>query len=211
MKLEGIKIKNRNLITRLTPSVSEFPLIIFARTSDDQDLVYFDDTLPSALCNKLNASNLQFSNAKSAIEILQSFGINATLEQFKTYTFPDNFAVAKIDNVSCLSHDDPKVVAFGFSGLADKVYAIEQEGMILSACVSSRQNSKCAEAWVFTHSEYRRKGLAQQVVMAWANSLLREGLIPFYSHKIENTTSANLANKLNLVHVFNETVIAKVS
>lgn len=113
--------------------------------------------------------------------------------------------------MECLTKDDPKIVDFGFHGLADEVYAIESSGRILSACVSSRQNSTCAEAWVFTYPDHRRRGLAQQVVMAWAGSIKAEGLIPFYSHNTENTNSAFLAKRLNLVGVFEETVIEKIS
>ena len=113
--------------------------------------------------------------------------------------------------VKCFAQDDPKIVTFGFNGLADKVFAIEQKGMILSACVSSRQNSTSAEAWVFTHSDYRRKGLAQQVATTWARNMQKEGLTPFYSHNIENTNSALLAKRLNLIKVFEQTIIEKVS
>jgi predicted GNAT family acetyltransferase len=116
-----------------------------------------------------------------------------------------------MEAVKCFSQEDSKVIAFGFNGLADKVFAIEKDGMLVSACVSSRQNSKSAEAWVFTHPGYRRKGFAQQVVTAWAGSLLKEGLVPFYSYEVENTNSALLAKRLKLIQVFEETVIEKVS
>ena len=211
MELEGIKTGDGNLITRASPDVDEFPLVLLASTSDDQKFIYFDNSLPLALRDKLSPIDLQSFKIESAIEAFDLFGINTKSELSKTYIFPDNFAVADIGNVNCFNQDDPKVAAFGFNGLADKVYAIEQEGMILSACVSSRQNFKSAEAWVFTHPDHRRKGLAQQVVTTWAGSLQRKGIIPFYSHEAGNTNSANLANKLNLIHVFDETVIERVT
>jgi hypothetical protein len=154
---------------------------------------------------------LQAFKTESTIEVFEKSGIHAKANQFKTYIFPDGFEPENIETVKCFSQDDPKIIAFGFSGLAAKVFAIENEGTILSACVSSRQNSTSAEAWVFTHSDHRRKGLAQQVVTAWATSMQKEGLRPFYSHNTENTNSALLAKRLNLIEVFEETVIEKVS
>lgn len=207
MELEGIKRCADNLIARASQDVDEFPLILLASTSDGQKFIYFDNSLPSVLRDKLSLVDLQSFKIESAIEAFDLFGINTKSGRFKTYIFPSNLVAADFGNVKCFSQHDPKVIAFGFTGLADKVYAIEQEGVILSACVSSRQNSKSAEAWIFTHPDHRRKGLAQQVVTAWAGSLQREGIVPFYSHEAKNTNSANLANKLNLIRIFDETVI----
>jgi GNAT superfamily N-acetyltransferase len=211
MELEGVKTNNDNLITRVSSDIDEFPLVLFACTSDKQKLIYFDNLLPLALCNKLKKDRLQSFQIDAAVEVFDLFGISTKSGHSKTYIFPDDFADTDVGNVKCFSQDDSKVVIFGFNGLADRVYAIEHEGTILSACVSSRQNSKSAEAWVFTHPDYRRKGLAQQVVTAWAGSLQRDGIIPFYSHEVENINSANLASKLKLIHVFDETVIEKAA
>jgi hypothetical protein len=209
MELEGIKRCDGNLITRASPNVEEFPLVLLASTSDGQKFICFDNSLQLALCDMLSLIELQSFKMESAIELFGLFGIKTKSGYSKTYIFPNSFAVADIENVKCFNQHDPKVVAFGFAGLADKVYAIEQDGRIVSACVSSRQNSKSAEAWVFTHPDHRRKGIAQQVVTAWAGSLQREGIIPFYSHEIENVSSANLAGKLKLIHMFDEVVIEK--
>lgn len=211
MRLEGIETGNGNLITRTSPDVNEFPFVILACTSDKQKFVYFDDSLPVELYNKLSVGDLQPFKIESAVEVFNLFGISTKSGRFKTYIFLDNFAITDIGNVKCYSKNNPKVVTFGFGGFADEVFAIEQEGMILSACMSSRQNSRSAEAWVFTHPDHRRKGLAQQVVTAWAVNLKREGIIPFYSHEVGNTNSAKLAGKLNLIYVFDETVIEKAA
>jgi hypothetical protein len=209
MELEGIKAGDGNLITRASPDVDEFPLVLFARTSDEQKCIYFDSSLPMALQSKL--SSLQSFKIESAVEMFDSFGIGTKVGYSKTYTFPDDFTVADLGNVKCFGQDDLKVVKFGLGGLASKVYAIEREGMILSACVSSRQNSESAEAWVFTHPDYRRKGFAQQVVTAWASSLQGKGIVPFYSHEVGNINSANLASKMGLIHLFAESVIEKAA
>lgn len=67
----------------------------------------------------------------------------------------------------------------------------------------------CSEAWAYTDSAYRREGLARKVLSAWAHSLLGMGKVPFYSHKIENTASASLAEALQLQRVFEEISITE--
>jgi len=210
MELEGIKRVSTNLITRTSQNTDDFPLVIIAQTSDEESLVCFDELIKEELRHKLS-NNLQAFNIEKAIEVFEKSGIQAKASHFRTYTFPESFESESTEAVKCYSQDDPKIITFRFNGLAEKVFAIENEGVILSACVSSRQNSKVAEAWVFTHPEYRRKGLAQQVVMAWAGNMQKEGLVPFYSHNVENTNSALLAKRLNLIQVFDESVIEKVS
>jgi RimJ/RimL family protein N-acetyltransferase len=209
-ELEGIKRISSNLISRISQDVDDFPLILMARTSDRESLVCFDELISEEIRCKLS-KDLQAFNIEMAIEVLEKSAIHAKASHFRTYIFPDGFKSANMEAVKCFSQADPKIIAFGFNGLADEVFAIENEGEIVSACVSSRQNSRSAEAWVFTHPDHRRKGLAQQVVTGWAGNMQKEGLIPFYSHSAENTNSALLAKRLNLIEVFEESVIEKVS
>jgi RimJ/RimL family protein N-acetyltransferase len=209
-ELEGIQRVSSDLITRASQNVDDFPLVLSARTSDRESLICFDELLSEETCNKLPKDDLQEFKTEAALEVLKNSGIQVKVSHFKTYIFPESFQFASVETVKCFSQDDSRIIAFGFHGLADKVFAIENEGVILSACVSARQNSRAAEAWVFTHSDYRQKGLAQQVVTAWAKNTLQEGLTPFYSHNVENTNSARLAKRLNLIQVFEEIVIEKV-
>lgn len=209
MELEGVKRVSGDLMSR-AESVDDFPLVLIARTSDGEGLVCVDELISEEIRHKLSKDDLQAFKPVSAIEAFEKSGINTKTSHFKTYIFPDSFRFANVSAVKCFSSDDPKIITFGFSELADKVFAIENEGVILSACVSSRQNSKSAEGWVLTHPEYRRKGLAQQTVTAWAGNMQKDGLIPFYSHNVENTNSALLAKCLNLIEVFEEWVIEKV-
>ena len=210
MELEGIQRVAGDLIARRSPDAEDIPLVLLARTSDGQSLVCYDASLPAGLRDQLPRHDLESFKTDSAKESFEKSGIHTTVNHYRTYVFPEDLDIANAGDVGCYSRDDPKVAAFGFNGLADKVYAIEQGGAILSACVSSRQNAVSAEAWVFTHPDHRRKGLAQRAVMAWALNLLRDGITPYYSHNVENTNSALLARRLNLIHVFDEIVVEKV-
>lgn len=209
MELEGVKRVSSDLISR-AQNVDDFPLVLIAHASDGESLVCFDELISEEIRHKLSKDNLQAFKTESAIKAFEESGIHTKASHFKTYIFPENFRFANVEAVKCFRPDDPKIITFGFNGLADKVFAIEKEGVILSACVSSRQNSKSAEGWVLTHADHRQKGLAQQTVTAWAGNMQKEGLIPFYSHNVENTNSALLAKRLSLIEVFEELVIEKV-
>ncbi len=209
MELEGIRVSGGNLITRAHPAVEDFPLVLVADFNSGEKVVYFDDTIPRVVYDRLEVSNLQVSEIALAAKEFSSCGINTEVGSFKTYIFPENYTDVEVELVKCFQQDDPKVIDFGFNSLAEQVFAIEQDGKIISACVSSRQNKQSAESWVRTDPEHRGKGLAQQVVSAWARSVLREGKTPFYSHAVENFGSSRVAYKLNLVHVYDETVLEK--
>ena len=103
------------------------------------------------------------------LDVLKKYGVQSDVGHYKTYVFP---SIPGIDrDVHCLSKNDQKVKTFGFDGFAEQVYVIEREGRVVSACVSTRENEKCGEAWVFTAPEYRHQGF-QKVVNAWAGSLM---------------------------------------
>lgn len=209
LELEGIRIAAEGLIGRVSPDTRDFPLMIVARTCDGQRLVAVDDQLPPYVRTLLLESKPQLTKIEMALRILDVSGILASASEYRTYVFPDHLARETTGPVRCLYRQDPKVIAFGMGGLPGPVFAIQDEDAILSACVSARQNHRCAEAWVMTRPEYRRKGYGRQVVAAWAAALRAQGILPFYSHDTQNLESALLAERLELQEVFTETVIER--
>lgn len=91
MELEGIQTNNGILIARASPDVDEFPLVLFANTSDEQKYLYFDSSLPTEVRSRLTVSDLQSFNPEYAVEVLSMFGMSVKLGHFRTYIFPDNF------------------------------------------------------------------------------------------------------------------------
>jgi RimJ/RimL family protein N-acetyltransferase len=182
------------------------PLVVIAHTMDGRTVTYLHEVLPAKLREELSVhkSPVSFPKIDVLLHLLDSHRIQYKAGHYKTYVFPQRYLEADTRRVRCFQGSDPKIQSFGFDKLADKVYAIEQDGTILSACVSVRQNAKCAESWVLTAPEHRGRGLAPLTVTAWAKNVMQDGIIPFYSHKIDNTASANLANKLRLIPVFEE-------
>ena len=72
------------------------------------------------------------------------------------------------------------------------------DGECVSYARSSRENDRCAEAWVETDPKYRRRGFARDVVSAWACAARANGKVAFYSHDEDNVASAAVAKSLGL-------------
>jgi predicted GNAT family acetyltransferase len=78
------------------------------------------------------------------------------------------------------------------------VFAIVEDGRIVSSCLSARENDSAGEAWVRTLPAHRRRGYAREVTAAWGADLARQGKIAFYSHRVDNPASAAVARSLGL-------------
>lgn len=208
LRLEGKEVVKERFLRQVEPVPGEeLPLILMARPENQELVVYYDETIAGDLQKDFAVQGSEFPNVEPLFDILQNHSLQFEVGHYKTYIFASR--PANDVDVACLSKYDPKVKAFGFDGLAETVYAIERGGSLVSACVSTRQNEKCGEAWVYTTPEYRHQRFAQKVVNVWARSLIDAGKIPFYSNAIENTASANLARKLGLQPVFEEIVIKR--
>jgi hypothetical protein len=206
MRLEGIRLTRENLLALLSGNCDDLPIALFGRASDGQSVSFFSESLSAKFREKLNksAKKIQFPDIESVTAIFDKAGIPFRVGHFKTYLTSVNIQSTDATMVQSLPKQDPRVVNFGFGGFADDVFAIEEGGAIVSACVSARQNEECAEAWVFTAETHRRRGLARQVVTVWARRMTAKNLIPFYSHVFKNTPSAGLAGKMGLFPVFEE-------
>jgi GNAT superfamily N-acetyltransferase len=106
----------------------------------------------------------------------------------KAYTFP-----AMPDSAPC-----PEVVRLDGHESGLTAYGASAGGRTVATCSSSRENDRCAEAWVHTEPEFRRRGYARLVTAAWAQDIQRQGKIPFYSHLIDNAASRGVARSLGL-------------
>lgn len=214
LRLEGKKVVHGNLLRQVevVPD-EEVPLLLIAQLADENLVAYFDEAMQTELREELAKQVFQFKfpNIDPLSAFLQNRDISFEVGHYRTYIFPERYASFKDETVHRYSNHDLKVQAFGFDGFAEEVYAVENDGKIISACVSTRENEFCGEAWVYTDEAYRHQGLAQKAVGAWANGLLTVGKVPFYSHKIQNVESANLAKRLGLQPAFEEIVFARLA
>ncbi len=209
MKLEGNVTDADGLLRRAAASDEPEALAILARLQNGKVVMYFNAGLPAALRAKLREcrSDFEFPHAERFADRIRSYGIPSRIGHYRSYVFPASYQQVETREVHRFEPKDPAVNIFGFGGVPGLVYAVLEGGAIASACASIRQNDQCAEAWVFTAPTYRRKGLAQAAVSAWAKGILEENLLPFYSHEADNLPSANLARKMQLTCVFEEICI----
>jgi RimJ/RimL family protein N-acetyltransferase len=211
LRLEGKQVFRECLLRQVevVPD-EEVPFLLIAKLANQKMVVYYDEAISSDLQKELAASisEVRFPNVDPLLDILEEHNFQYEVGHYKTYVFPS--LSGNDGEVLCLSKQDSRVRTFRFDGFAQHVYAVARNGRLVSACVSTRENDRCGEAWVYTDPNYRNQGFAQQVVRAWAGSLMEAGKIPFYSHKIENEASANLAHRLGLQLVFEEIAINQV-
>ncbi len=211
LRLEGFEIINGNRLTQVEAVPGEeIPLMVLAQLANGQVAAYFNESLEPNLSIELmeQTRQTQFPTTASLLEILDARKIPIQVGHYKTNLFPAAFLDFVSSLVECRSKDDIQVCHFGFGDFTERVYAIEQDDRIVSACVSTHENKSCGEAWVCTDPQFRHRGLARQVVSAWARDMLGVGKVPFYSHKLENNASAALAKRLGLLPVFEEIVIS---
>lgn len=211
MALEGKGVSLENILIPAPPVTDTFPLILLGQTADGQKVVYFNELLPRNLREQIVtlAPKDLFASVMTLYPVLKANGIQPQTGHYRTYIFPEVETIPQ--EVQRLAPNDAGLKTFGFSGFANPVYVMERDGKVVSACVSVRQNAQCAESWVMTAPEHRGQGLAAQVVTAWAYEARQQGLVPFYSHALENTASARVASKLGLIPVFEEISIDDMS
>jgi ribosomal protein S18 acetylase RimI-like enzyme len=64
---------------------------------------------------------------------------------------------------------------------------------------SQEKNGKAAELALEVLPQYRRRGYGRQLSAAWANHIMQQGLVAFYSHLHDNLPSQALAHSLGVV------------
>jgi hypothetical protein len=211
LRLEGFEIIHGNRLRQVevVPD-EEMPLSLLAQQADGQVVVYFDESLDQDLYLELmkQVQQIHFPSIEVLIKVIAAQNIPFQVGHYKTNLFPARFGEVMSVDVECRSKNDPQVHEFGFGDFAERVYVIERDGKVVSACVSTREDQRCGEAWVCTDPQYRHRGLAGQVVSAWAKDMLASGKVPFYSHRIDNAASAGLARHLGLLPAFEELVIS---
>lgn len=106
--------------------------------------------------------------------------------------------------VVSISPENATLLHGGFEKLLDEVgsrpflFALIEEARAVSVCRSVRVAPHCHEAGLETLPEYRRRGLARDVVAAWASAVRNSGVTPMYSTSWTNLASQAVARSLNM-------------
>jgi hypothetical protein len=211
MQLEGnILLGDRLTREMSSPPDEKPPLMLLARLTTQEVIAYYNESVSTELKKKLAASvqDNEFPQIHPILNILNSQNMRTRIDHFITYVFPTQPADSIDTDVRRLDKQVPRLKALGFDSSGAYVFAMEIDDRIVCACGSARENDQCGVAWVQTEPEYRRQGLAQKVVRTWARSLMDARKIPFFSHPIEDSASAVLADRLGLQPVFEEISIS---
>ncbi|HOO67921.1 MAG TPA: GNAT family N-acetyltransferase [Bacilli bacterium] len=208
LALEGLQIDNRNRIKKL--DVNHFDIEkevdkripqVIALQIDNSISVFYSELLNISVINTLEKLNKgDFINDTSKVTKI----LNCEVGNYVTYIFPKSFNIDSNDIVEFKNSDDIKLKEFdeSFYRVFPKAFAVMKDNKVVSCCVSSRESNNAGEAWVYTLPEYRKKGYGTTVVKVWANDLIKNKKVPFYSHEKNNICSKLLAEKLELRKVF---------
>jgi hypothetical protein len=79
------------------------------------------------------------------------------------------------------------------------MFVVTVDGCAVSICASVRRTGDAHEAGVETALDYRGRGYAARVVVAWAAAVGQMGRVPLYSTSWKNAASRAVARKLGLI------------
>jgi RimJ/RimL family protein N-acetyltransferase len=79
------------------------------------------------------------------------------------------------------------------------VLAVRDGGHAVSICFCARRSAQAAEAGIETAADFRGRGYAPRVAIAWARRIRAENLVPIYSADWSNQASLAVARKLGLL------------
>jgi RimJ/RimL family protein N-acetyltransferase len=211
MQLEGIGLNGHTMDRAQGAASGETPpLLLVAQLPTQEVITYYNARLPEDLQAQLAARlrQVRFPDVGPVLDLFASQDVHPVLEHSLTHIFPTPPPTFTDRIVSRYSAQDPRLAAFDFEGLPGPVFGIEQYGRVAAACLSSRENEECGEAWVVTLPEFRGQGLGTRVVQTWARDLMLAGKVPFYSCRIDNTASLALARRQGLQPVFEELTLS---
>ncbi len=208
MRLECIGIKDKDLMVRIKgPYPDDISHCSVAKTSRGYK-VYINSKLSKSVKESLRKikPKLIFDNPELFKSILGKLYPKNGPKKYITYTFPktinstDSQAILlQLKHQKLFKKFEPKS---SFS--KHPAFGIIIDTKLVSVCESSREDDKSAEAWVRTLKSYRARGYAKQTTFAWANNLIKQNKIPFYSHEASNTKSAQIAKGLGLIPIFEQ-------
>lgn len=204
LALECVGIDDQDQLIRIPGENPDTLHRVYIARHDRGDSLFFRADVPAATRKKL--SHLKkadfFESPQRVIAILEADEPVTEQHIGKSYIFPESTAAASFPGVVRLSRLDPDLVRAYDADLlpiGGEVFGILEDGQIVSTCQSSRENASAGEAWVRTLEDYRRRGYARLVTGAWAQDLMLQGKVPFYSHRWENLASQAVAQSLGLI------------
>ncbi len=185
LELECVGVEAGNTLVPIPCSNPDGPVRFLVARHDNTYSMYFRYDLSKRVREQLVrlAAAEAFNNHVLVRAILAQDASCEEIWSGTAYVFPHPLSaglypdVVRLDDQlhrELLNRHNP-----GWTIVGATVYAIIAENRIVSMCSSARENEKCAEAWVTTEPDFRRRGYARQVTTAWAHDLQRQGSCRF--------------------------------
>jgi len=207
--LEGLRFDEQGYLERWKDMPGESGPVarVVAVDFGDSQRVYFGSGIDGSAEEQIRQLPVRavVDGDASVLGVLKVRKDTEAYAQSWTYTVAAGGALPAIGSSRRLSSSDVLLRGFGegfFEIEYDDVFVCLQDGAVVSAAASSREDAASAEAWVFTTPENRRRGFAAQVAAAWVRNVVDSGRTPFYSHLSDNAASRRLAERLQLRRCF---------
>ncbi len=209
MALDCICFTSDGFLKPLPESVPDIIQRLYLAQHDNGFLRCFREALPTHIRQQLSQLHPEqiLNDPETVKTLLAEDAPCEEIMQGKSYLFPNTLTPEDFPDVVQLDATYQSQLEQFSPGEAMSpwpVYAVIVNGRIVSTCQSSQENTSAAEAWVRTLPDFRKRGYARQVTAAWAYQLQQRGIIPFYSHRLDNTASEAVARSLQLTPYANE-------
>jgi hypothetical protein len=194
-----------------SPAAQPAPRLFLGRTATG-DVIRFSQAVSDALAAELTAiiegrpatGNLGLPAAIAMMrEALERQAPVISETSGPAYRFPESMQRPR--EVIEVTDANIDVVRDTFPWLVEELhgwapcFAAVRDGAAVSVCFSSRIGARASEAGVETLPDYRRRGYATAVTLAWGASLIAAGRIPLYSTSWENVGSQAVARRAGLI------------
>jgi len=145
---------------------------------------FFREDLPDAICRELETipGEEAICGSEKVKAILSTHAPCGSIWTGRSYFFP---RLPDADAFRGVAKDEDRFV-------------VMESGELVSWAYSARENDVAAELAVETLHQFRRRGLARAVTMAWAHFVMKAGKVAFFSHSHDNVASEALAASLGV-------------
>jgi hypothetical protein len=209
LELECIGLNSDGLLIRIPGPYPDVIARFYVTRQKNGYMTFVRQDQPEQIRKQLSSLSPEeaFTDHEKVKEFLAKVAPCEEVLEGRSYIFPDTITPADYPNAIQLNANHERLVNefdVKLNILPGPIYAIIVDNHIASACVSSREDERAAEAWVQTSQTFRQRGYGSQVTAAWANNLQKRAKIPFYSHRLGNAASEGVARRLGLIRFIDD-------
>jgi hypothetical protein len=185
------------------PTPRRAPVFILVRTADSVDWAVGAHVEPELAARFDELARSEPPSADLRATLVNTYP--GELVSGPSFRFPDE--LPEVDGIVTVEDEQPLLLHFK-GWLAGEiaagygpVFAIAVDGAPVSVCFCARKTETTAAAGVETAAEFRGRGFASRVTIAWAKAMRASDREPGYSTDWTNHGSLGVARKIGLVPI----------